>query len=244
MLFLFFQISFPESYDPRTWPVGWVIVGIVAAFWLLKKLAETIGSLKSIREDGANIRDWLWGLIVGPHQQRKEMKQQIDKILKEVKPNGGDSIRDSVDRIELNLNTVKGDLGKVTDKVESSAAWIRHDKETSDKPIFTLDADGKMTSANAAFRRLVNAEESDLLEMNYTSRMEATDRLRFREELKLAIHDQTNVDTIVRWKRQGALFEPLRIQMTADKGSHSLKNFFCSAVFVADAPGEIHESQV
>lgn len=244
MLLLF---QFPENFDPRTWPAGWLVIGVVAFFWLIKQVAEALGSIKAIHENGAGIKDWFKGLFITPRQQaareRKELKEavqtlggavetvsntcgdlglKVDEIYREVKPNGGKSMRDDLTAI---------------------GAWIRHQKETSETPIFILDANGNMTFANAAFREMVHAEEAELMDRKFLSRIESADQKRLIEVIEVAIKNQIPFDEVVHFKQDGPHFIPIRLQAMADSSEHhSLKNFFGTASKV-ESPDQIHASQ-
>ncbi len=240
-------VSFPENIDPTTWPAGWVILSIIAFFWALKQLAEALGSIKTIRDNGLGAKDWLKGLIVTPRQQaaqeRKELRESMEglraecsdiraqntEILREVKPNGGKSLRD--------------EMRMMGEQVESTAAWIHHTKETADTPIFILDERGHMEFANCAFRELTNTEQKDLEHLNYLARMEAGDRKRFKDELDMAIESKIPIDFTGHWKLEGPRYVAVRLLLTPNVAHGGvLRRFFCTAC-KTESPEAMHLSQ-
>lgn len=250
MFILFFQLS--GSFDPTTWPAGWVLIALVAFAWFLTKLAEGISSIKTIKQEGwAAIR----ALFITPRraaaEDRRAMKESIDavtqscagltadfaelraqnsEILHEVKPNGGKSLRDEV--------------ATIGEKVEDTSAWVHHTKETSDTPIFVLDAKGNLTFANCAFRELVYAEESELKYKGYLSRVAINDRKVLESEIDDAIRNKTGFDVPrMHFKREGPNYAPIRLQATPNVGHGGvLKNFWGTAS-KENAEEAIHMSQ-
>lgn len=224
-----------------------------ASGWTLQNIAAIAGSVgaavlafaafikawKDIRTDGWQPFKARW---ITPFKTRREERQARDKkldevissqaeILKEIKPNGGASLRDRVDSIG--------------DQVESTGAWIQHQKETSDQPIFKLDEDGRLTFTNCAFRELVVAEDSDLTYKKYLSRIEMTDRTRLMQELEQAISNLMPLDSTVHFKIDGPSFVAVRLQATPDvRHGGVLKGFFgtaCKAT-AAEVEAALHGS--
>lgn len=245
MLLLF---QFPEIFEPKTWPWPMWLVVTFGALWFLKQLAEAVSSIKTLKESGVGVWGWVKGVFISARvraaQERQELKstvvslgdrfsaieKQNVEILREVKPNGGSSLNDRV----CSMGDV---LDNIATKVEATAAWVHHEKETSDKPTFIMDADGNMTFVNCAFRELVNAEEAELLELKYLSRIEAGDQKRLKDEIDFAIRNKIPFDTSVNFKKDDGVFVPVRLQASVDvNGNRTLKNFFgrASVVDAAD----------
>lgn len=149
------------------------------------------------------------------------MSEQIIEILKEVKPNGGSSLKDRVINMDQKLDNID--------------ARVRHQDETNETPIFKLDATGQMTFANCAFRELVNAEASQLTHHDYLSLMDDDDRRRFLRSRDEAIKFKMPLDAIVRFKLVGPHYAKVHMRAEPDvRHEGELKGFFGTAAKVED----------
>lgn len=141
------------------------------------------GAIKSIKGE-------LWTpfseKILAPRRKRREqfdellslvetLKVQIAEIAAEVKTNGGSSLKDSVDRIEKHIDYAN--------------AKLRHFDETSPEPIFEMDENANITFANRAMCDLLNADESELLERKWLSKIPTTSE---RQRVLSEWHDATD----------------------------------------------------
>lgn len=203
---------------------GGIIALIIGAGALVK-------SVKEIRKDGWEPFRDRW---ITPRQARLARQEQlvhkfeslagvcesqgamIGEILKEVKPNGGESLKDRI----INIDS----------KLENVVARSRHQDDTSEVPTFQLDDEGQMTYTNAAFRELVDAEDAQLHHSNYLSLIDVEQRSRFIRELEEAIKFKMPIDAIVTFKRTGPGTKTVRIQASPDvRHGGILKGFFCTA---------------
>jgi len=237
ILLLFFFQETPPIAD-WTWSgIAGMIAACVSGVILF---AAFVKAVKDIRTDGWQPFKERW---INPWRTRRHAREEllkevaglnskVSEVLKEIKPNGGSSLRDRVDSIG--------------DQVESTAAWIHHQKETSDLPIFKLDEVGRLTFANCAFRELVQAEDGDLTYRKYLSRIELGDRTRFMQELEQSIENLMPLDSTVHFKTEGPHFTAVRMQASPDvRHGGVLKGFFgtaCNAT-PADVNAAIHGTQ-
>lgn len=207
-----------------------MIIVVFAAFWLLSKIAAGLSSINTIRKEVTGVKDLFVTLFITRRQQatkeRKELREAVAtvteqnvKILAELNPNGGKSLRD--------------DVTKLGEKVEDIASWNHYQKETDNTPIFFLDADGKMTFANSAFRDLVDADESDLMHRKYLSRIEPTDQVRLTQTIDFATLNKIPFETTVRFKNGGPGYIDVHLAARADvMHGGTLKRFFGTAAKV------------
>lgn len=129
------------------------------------------------------------------------VNEKFGSIEKELKTNGGSSLKDMV-------VTIGGAVQKIQ-------ARIDHQDERSREPIFHLTANGDMCYMNAAFRELVDAEEQDLYHQNYLSRVAASDRTQLESEVQDAIAKKMPFDVMVNFKLNGTgKTVPVRLQAT------------------------------
>lgn len=90
------------------------------------------------------VRRWIakgWNKVIG--------RDLLNKILSELKPNGGTSLRDAVDNIARRQNDVE--------------AFLTAQLNIIDVPVFRADSDGNWIYANRAFKRLINAGGSEVV---------------------------------------------------------------------------------
>ncbi len=210
-----------------------VIIAIASALILTGAVVKAV---KEIRKDGWEpFHDRWLRPIRARRRERKELllavnelkdtcggyESKLDEIYREVKPNGGESLKDRVIGID--------------NKVENLVARNRHQDETSEVPTFTLDATGQMVSANSAFRELINAEEDQLVHNNYLSLMDDDDRRRFIRSRDEAILFKMPLDAIVKFKLSGPHFVTVRLQASPDvRHGGILKGFFGTAGEVSE----------
>lgn len=213
-MFLFFQ-AMPEY-------LTFANIAAVAAAVIL--LATTIKAIKDIRSEGWEPFKAKW---ITPRKARiarqdvmmakvETMSSKLDEVVREVKPNGGSSLKDLVCSIDC--------------KLENVIAERRHQKETSDEAIFHLDGLGEMVYANCTFRELINAEDGQLEHHNYLSLMDDDDRSRFVRLRQEAIDYKMPLDAIVKFKLHGPHMIKVRLQGSPDvRHGGMLKGFFGSA---------------
>jgi hypothetical protein len=223
VLLLLIEFSAPEFTGRE------MIGGLIGALLFLAGLLKAI---KDIRADGWQPFKERW---ITPRKARRErqeaqllttqslvetceeMKGQICEILKEVKPNGGTSLKDRVIGID--------------NKVENIVARVQHQDETSEVPTFHLDAEGKMVYTNCSFRELVNAEEGQLSHHDYLSLMEESDRQVFVRSRAESIEYKMPIDVPVKYKT--APNRTVRMQASPDVRHGSvLRGFFGTATEV------------
>ncbi len=216
-------LLFDTQIDPF-WLAGYIAAGLIA-------FAGALKAIHDIRKYGWHAFKERW---ITPIKARREartvliqtvktvvegqtlLSEQVTEILKEVKPNGGESLKDKVQ----NTNS----------KVENIVARLRHQDETSDVPTFHLDDKGKLIFSNCAFRELVNAEEQQLLHNDYLSLMDDEDRARFIRARGESIDFMMPIDQIVKFKLVGPHYTTVRLQASPDvRNGGVLRGFFGTA---------------
>lgn len=186
---------------------------IAGVFTLLIAIAGAVKAVKDIRTDGWQPFKERWitptktrrrkldELICKFDEYNCNVNEKFDAIGKELKTNGGSSLKDMVVGI-----------GGAVQKIQ---ARIDHQDERSPQPIFHLTADGDMCFMNCSFRELVDAEEQELYHKNYLSRVAIEDRKLLDNEISDAIAKKMPFDVTVRFKLGGSgKTVPVRLQAT------------------------------
>ena len=196
-------------------------------------LAGLLKALKDIKTDG-----WqpFKEKVVAWFSWRRIRREQTDALMKsvgdikvtlagiktELVTNGGSSLKDKVIGIE--------------EKVGHIQARIKHQDETSETPIFELDARGRLTFANCSFRELVDADEDELSHRDYISRLQPDDKTRFIRELAEAIENNMPIDSTVRFRVHKDQFAAIRLLANPNvRSGGDLLGFFGTASRVETA---------
>ena len=109
-----------------------------------------------------------------------ERLKKLDEIHAQLMPNGGSSIKDSIDRIER--------------KLVFNTEWIRMFDKDSGRIVFHLDANGNLEWANKAFLDLFDCELSDVLGLGWLSKVAREDYSLISTEIDNAIEDQRDIN--------------------------------------------------
>lgn len=203
---MLFLIDIPLLGLTFTDLVAWIVAIFVGVAGLIKAIRE-ITEL-GFRPAAKKFVDW----ITRRRSRRKKLDELIDKF---------GAMDTKIDRIDCELrtnggSTVKDMVCRIDEKVEHIQARVRHQDETSDKPIFELDSRGHLTFANCAFRELVNADDQDLTHRSYLSKVHADDRTRFIRELDEAIENKMPIDSTVKMRYDSAQFVTVRLCANPD----------------------------
>lgn len=196
------------------------IAGLVAGIVALASVAAALGKL----------RTGVWNPFskgfLAPRRARRlklavvadmfdEVVATVKRIEAEVTPNGGSSLKDTIDRIDR--------------KTEHLQARARHHDNHSTKPIFELDNFGNLIFANAAMYEALEADIDDLKKRNWIARVGARERQAVVADLRLAIENKMPFDTVVRFNSpRGLIAMHLKADPYVRSGSE-LVGFFGSA---------------
>lgn len=106
--------------------------------------------------------------------------KKLDDIHAQLMPNGGSSIKDTVDRIER--------------KLAFNSEWIRAADRDSGRIVVHLDADGNVEWANRSFLDLFHAELSDVIGQGWLSLIDREDYNQVSEEIENSIADARDIN--------------------------------------------------
>lgn len=118
---------------------------------------------------------WLRGFCRGL-SKLGEVDEKLTKVLKEVLPNGGTSLRDSINRTETAVTVLINTTRAQWDAMGMFA-------------IFEADADGEYKYVNNEFQRWVNHTEGEMLGYGWVNCLAAQDRDRVRAEWESCLED-------------------------------------------------------
>jgi PAS domain-containing protein len=137
----------------------------------------------------------------------------LNTLVAEVKPNGGSSIKDSINRIDT--------------RVEHIQARVRYQDETNPIAKFELDHLGECTFANDAFCEILHANEGDLLFAQWYAFVDPEDRGNCIRSVKEAIEYKFPIDITARFRAEGDGLVRLRLKASPHIASGAvLRGFF------------------
>jgi PAS domain-containing protein len=152
----------------------------------------------------------------------ERIESSMNMLVAEVRPNGGSSIKDSINRIDV--------------RVEHLHARVRHQDETNPTPTFQLDDQGECTFANTALCELLRADESDLFFAQWYSFVDPTDRAMVMNQVKEAVAYKFPIDITARFRTEGDRVFIVRLKASPHIVSGGvLRGFFGTACAVKQA---------
>lgn len=151
----------------------------------------------------------------------------LGDIKKELRTNGGTSLKDLVMTIATNT--------------EHLQARVRSHDDMSTVPIFEMDGDGNMTYANTAFRDLIGADEKDMTFKNFYSLVKNSDRGRLEDEINRSIRLKAPIDSTADFLFDGRGFITIRLMAPPNvKTGGTLEGYFGRATPAPTSPDGSH----
>lgn len=197
-------LSFLTDIDPETWTVLKIAVTVAGA--LLSAIISMITAALALKKAG--LFKWLDKRYLQPRrlqQQRvadacglvEEIAPLVQRINQELSPNGGESMKDTVNRVDR--------------KVEYLQARFRKYDEDNEDAVFELDEHGRMVYTNPAFCELIQADDRDLKHRDWISHVVAEDRPRVLAELDVAIANKMPIDIVVTFQHKMERTSPIHL---------------------------------
>lgn len=120
----------------------------------------------------------------------KKLKDSVDFIAKELKPNSGTSLRDAVDGVKKSSQRTEMILQEIDQRLASvelaQKVYIDIDSQV---PIFQTDVKGSLVWANKAFVNFVRIPLNELSGHGWQTIIEQSERDKVRKEWDLAISE-------------------------------------------------------
>lgn len=135
--------------------------------------------------------------------------EKVDELTKEVKPNGGSSLRDVVDRVAGSLATLRDSVDMLA--LRQSTKW----KLTSGLPGWESDERGRCISANLELCTLVGRPEEDIKGSNWKNMIHYDDMPHVFSEWARIVSDSSDFDVDARYIKPDGTVLPVRIRARA-----------------------------
>jgi len=133
-----------------------------------------------------------------------EDREKLDFIYKELKPNGGGSIKDHINLIR--------------DSVLRTEIWQKTRLSHENLPYFDTNAHGKIIWVNKAFMRILNASESDILGYGIRNFIDNRDKNRVIKEWDESLDKSMDLRTSFRIKDSNGKIRCMECNALAVRG--------------------------
>lgn len=153
----------------------------------------------------------LWKKIIKPailrrkelvlHREENSKRMQdalskLDRVLKEVLPNGGSSLRDSINRVEKNITLIESNINTINDKVDNLEDTHRIALNMQQIAFWISGKQGEITYASPSMCKLVKRVESEMLGNGWISCISHEDTKRISEAWEISIEEDRTFDEI------------------------------------------------
>lgn len=138
-------------------------------------------------------------LVLHREENSKRMKDalsKLDRVLKEVLPNGGSSLRDSINRVEKNITLIESNVNAINDKVDSLEDTHRISLNMQQIAFWISGKQGECKYASPAMCKLVKRVESEMLGNGWISCISHEDTKRISEAWEISIEEDRTFDEI------------------------------------------------
>jgi PAS domain S-box-containing protein len=121
-------------------------------------------------------------------------ESDVAEIKKELTPNGGTSIKDTVNKLATSVENISNSLNALS--TQGSRMEIRQQSilHSVSIPTFETDREGHCTFANKAYLDLAGRSMEDVKGPGWINIIHPEDRKRVRDEWNLAVHEKRNFE--------------------------------------------------
>lgn len=147
-----------------------IIAGILGALWTIWKYLG-----KYIRDCFGRMR-----YMFNAKAANEELSDKLDLIMSQLVPNGGSSIKDSLDRIE--------------DKQEFFGSFLKAQMNVNAKALFEADRTGRCTWVNRPHSRLTGFQTSEVMGDGWINVVAPECRTRVAEQWRRAVEQEREFD--------------------------------------------------
>lgn len=187
------------------------LVGILYGFstWLLPKVKTAFARISALLDSIERIPQALDAI-----QSIEGMKAQLNTITKQVMPNGGSSLPDSMKRIESTLKSNAERSEAIGKTVNLMAATMRATTNTNPRmATFEAAPSGMLTDANKTYLRWTGRQLNEMLGWGWITTVHPADREQVRHEWLQAIADVRT--SVMRYRIVDEDGEVLVVEVTA-----------------------------
>ena len=153
--------------------VKWAVPTILAAgsaWWLVKRKA-----IAEWRRQRHNRKAAFDAMVVG----FPDLQRVVTGIEKQVRPNGGGSLMDAVNRIEASGKTHAEAISDIRASLVSIDAMVRAQSDLGSEGAFACDPEGRNDWVNQAYARMLGVGRADLIGSQWKNYIHPDDAVAF-----------------------------------------------------------------
>lgn len=163
------------------------LLSILSAFWTLwKKVIKPALTIRKITLEARKQNS----------ERMQDALSKLDKVLKEVLPNGGSSLRDSINRVEKNIKLIESNVSIINDKVDNLEDTHRIALNMQQIAFWISGKQGEITYASPSMCKLVKRVESEMLGNGWISCISHEDTMRISKAWELSVEENRTFDEI------------------------------------------------
>lgn len=129
----------------------------------------------------------------------------MDSLIKEVRPNGGTSLRDAIDKIGVNTTKLQTSVETLT--LRNLTRW----KMAYGVPSWEADAYGRCISANMELCELLQIPETDFLGWNWKNFIHPDDCLRVFADWRRIVDEKSDFHSSARYVTNEGQIVPVKL---------------------------------
>lgn len=126
---------------------------------------------------------WIWPMWINFREKRKKNRQLLEEIAEQLKPNGGNSLRDSVNRIERNTNV--------------NRQMMKFHFDVHGTPYVVMNKDCEVTDIGVTVCDMLERKESDLTGNNFYTYITDNRRNEVVKDIRRAAMQERKADIIL-----------------------------------------------
>lgn len=142
--------------------------------------------------------------------------ENIENILKELKPNGGSSLKDQISRIEANLELIDVKVAAVA--IASNVGYWKSDSK------------GNAIEVGKSLCAILGRTESEIKGSNWVSSIHTSDRIAVKNEWDSSVRDNRNFEMNYRFVKPDGSIQKVKGSAFAIIKDNTLQGFFGTLV--------------
>lgn len=196
----------------------------------IEKLSTLIGFLTVIGTALAAVLRMLWvgkKRVEALFSSQAAMQKSIDEIVQQIRPNGGQSMADVLNRNHKKTEENSSMIGEIINAIDRLTAYQWSFAETlTEKPVWEADVAGRIIRVNLAYSRFVERTVAELVGHGWENVIHPMDRARVFAEWTDAVNRKRNFETSFRVNnRNGDVYDVTAVALPVFTTNQQLVSF-------------------
>lgn len=158
-------------------------LSIIATYF--DDIAKIVGGILVVGGAAWSIWKFFWPMLKSVRRsfvQMEKIAEVTDIVLAEFRPNGGNSMKDSITRIEANVDNTRTDISQVRNDAVKMEARMWAIVASLPDPVFETNATGEYVRVNMAYQYLTGRPAQELMGNGWEIVIHPDDRSRVWQE--------------------------------------------------------------